>query len=129
MSIDPVTLALARSYTDEKLGGGGGGIPHFNLSSLGLPTIAIGGSAHLEDVETDEIVEAIKGGIVTVVFNANINSFTLPITVTMTGAYIEAMQQYQANCLLVFDTSLIRLSLVVRNGDIALYSSVVSMLG
>lgn len=56
MSFDPITLALAKEYTDEKVGEGGGGVVAINLDRHGISAALLnlfaqgGGDTTLEDV-------------------------------------------------------------------------------
>ncbi len=123
MSIDPILIAATKSQVLEELdgGGGGSGIPFFNLAEMGLPVLQIGSHVS-KNVDIDEIVNAIKGGILTISFGVTIDGFSMPVVSTMTGIYLDAMGVYQANSLLNFDGNKIYLSLIAKHGLLELYS-------
>ena len=82
--MDLITLALAKKYTDEQVGSGGGGtaeIPYFDFTEMGMPPIdmAFSTSSHIDGI-FPEFEEAIKRGVVRIRFSITADDMLMHIT-------------------------------------------------
>ena len=87
--MDLVTLALAKKYTDEQVGSGGGGtaeIPFFDLAAMGLPSIGFDEVVNTlyKDLDADftEFENAVKNGPVKIRLLCELDGMSIELIAT-----------------------------------------------
>ena len=119
MGFDPITLTMAKDYTDEKTGGGGGfTIPHFDLAAMGVGAVPIDGQAVITG-DFSEIESAMKAGIITASFRFNNGNAEVDATGAFMCCYSNALGAVQGNATL-YAAPPIRFILGVQAGALVL---------
>lgn len=117
--MDMLTLALAKKYTDEKVGSGGGSggnyeIPVFELWSMGLPAVPMDGTSVHADTNTFELMDALLSGSVRLGVKVNMGVETIVYAI-VNAADVSAMGQTQATGIFVGDKPYLFLLIIEGN--------------
>lgn len=111
--MDMMTLALAKKYTDEKVGGSGA--LHFDLREMGLVRVYLNGEANTVQCDTSELRKAMLAGPVWVALIVNMD-FDVDAKVLLTTAHVEAMATTQGTGIFVADKPYLCMMVVTDGG-------------